>query len=36
MVLVKKTVRSSYGHIEYEAGIKSYPNYQYFLKEGFN
>ena len=24
----KKTVRSSYGHIEYEAGIKSYPNYQ--------
>ena len=26
----KKTVRSSYGHIEYEAGIKSYPNYQYF------
>ena len=32
----KKTVRSSYGHIEYEAGIKSYPNYQYFLKGGFN
>ena len=36
MVLVKKTVRSSYGHIEYEAGIKSYPNYQYFLEKGFN
>ena len=35
LYLAMVTIQVS-GHIEYEGGIKFYPNYQYFLKGGFN